>query len=347
MRRGTTLKHRTKQKLVLERRMVTRHDVLTWDLERCVGCQLGPKVCPKEAISHVEGEVENGRLKTKLLVDVDTEKCIFCGMCVVMCPKNAISLTLNGEPHNPVLVHEAFPKLIESNTFDKEAFDWSRKDFVIDNCPTEVISYDEENETLVVDDEHCIRCRQCEVASAGAFHVEQPWEGTVTLRREKCLEDCFACADICPTRALHINDEGKLILADYYCIKCGACMQICPIKPEVEDYEVTLTSQGVTYTKTLQRVTNANEMPIWVERWRVRHEPVQSGAWVEALAKLADDKAGMVEIERKRAIRRHDLVVALRGAKVFDEIPGHERPELIEALKDGEAFVEKEDNENQ
>jgi formate hydrogenlyase subunit 6/NADH:ubiquinone oxidoreductase subunit I len=308
----------------LERKMVTHHDRLTWDLERCVGCQLGPAVCPKEAITHVEGELEDGRLKTKLLVDVDPEACIFCGMCVETCPVNAISMTLNGEPHVPVLVYEAFPKLVSSNRFHPEAFDWDRKDFVIDNCPTEAISYDAEHHTLKVDQDLCIRCRQCEVASDGAFEVVQPWEGTVTLRREKCVEGCFACADICPSRALHIDDAGELVLADYYCIKCGACMQVCPIKPEVETYERTLVSQGVTYTKTFERVTNADEMPVWVERWRVKHTPVQSGAWVEALVKLADEKAGMVEIERKRALKRHDLIVALKGGRERQEEASHD-----------------------
>ena len=62
--------------------------------------------------------------------------------------------------------------------------------------------------------------------------VVQPWQGSVELRREKCVEGCLACADICPTRALHIDEEGELALADYYCIKCGACMQVCPIKAE-------------------------------------------------------------------------------------------------------------------
>ncbi len=136
MKRGTTLKRRTEQTLTLERKMVTHHDVLQWDLDRCVGCQLGPKVCPKDALSHVGGAVVEGRLATKLLVDVDTEKCVFCGMCVAMCPVNAISMTLDGESHVPVQAYEAFPLLIESQTFDPDAFDWSLKDFVIDNCPT-------------------------------------------------------------------------------------------------------------------------------------------------------------------------------------------------------------------
>jgi ferredoxin len=317
MKRGTTIKHKTDEKLVLERRMVTRHYVMTWDFDRCVGCQIGPLVCPKEAVIHVEGEIVDGRLVKKPSVDIDPDKCVFCGICEVMCPKNAITLTINGERENPVLIQGAFPDLIQSTTFDKERFDWSRKDFVIDNCSTEVISYDKAQDTLVVDDEHCIRCRQCEIASDGAFQVVQPWQGLVELRREKCVEGCLACADICPTRALHIDEEGELVLADYYCIKCGACMQVCPVKPEYEEYEVTVESHGVTKTVIHQRVTNADELPVWVERWRIRHQPVQSGAWIEALRKMADDKAGVVEIDSKRALKRRDLLKALAGGRAL------------------------------
>jgi hypothetical protein len=49
----------------------------------------------------------------------------------------------------------------------------------------------------------------------------------------------------------------------------------------------------------------------------VRHHPVRSGVWIEALTKMADDKAGMVEIDSKRALRRRDLLKALAGARVF------------------------------
>ena len=317
MSRGTTIKHKIDEKLILERRMVTRHYIMTWDLDRCVGCQIGPLVCPKEAVIHVEGEIVNGRLAQKSSVDIDADKCVLCGICEVMCPKNAITMTINGERENPVLTYEAFPDLIQSTTFDKKKFDWSRKEFVINNCPTEVISHDEEQDTLVVDDEHCIRCRQCEIASDGAFQVVQPWQGQVELRSEKCVEGCLACADICPTRALHINEEDELVLADYYCIKCGACMQVCPVKPEYEEYEFIFESQGVSKTVTHTRITNAGELPVWVERWRVRHTPVQSAAWIEALNKMADDKAGAVEIDSKRALKRRDLLKALAGGRAL------------------------------
>ena len=56
-KRGMTQKTQTEQAITLERAMVTRHYVMTWDLDRCVGCQIGPLVCPKEAVLHVEGEI--------------------------------------------------------------------------------------------------------------------------------------------------------------------------------------------------------------------------------------------------------------------------------------------------
>jgi len=299
-KRGLTQKKTDEHAITLERAMVTRHYLMTWDLDRCVGCQIGPLVCPKEAVLHVEGEIVDGRLAKVPSVDIDAEKCVLCGICEIMCPKNDVSITINGKYENPVLTQGAFPELVQSTKFDKEQFNMRRKNFVIDNCPTGVISYDKKQKTLVVDQEHCIRCRQCEVASKGAFQVVH--------------------ADVCPTRALHIDDAdgehpGELTLADYYCIKCGACMQVCPIRPEHEDYEVTFESQGVTKTVVHQRLTNEGDLPILVERWRVGHTPVESAAWIEALGKMADDKAGQVEIDRKRALKRRDLLKALVGGR--------------------------------
>ena len=318
-KRGLTQKTRTEEEMVLERAMVTRHYVMRWDLERCVGCQLGPLVCPKDALTHVDAVLEDGRMMSKQSVDVDPAKCILCGECVEVCPVNAIEMAINGQPEIPVIKYEAFPSFLQSTTFEKDTCDWKKKDFVIDNCPTNVISEDKKAKTLLVDDEHCIRCRQCEVASEGAFHVQQPWQGSVVLQRAYCKEGCLACADICPTRALHINDDGELVLADYYCIKCGACVQICPVEAQYEEYEVTVESQGVTKVVPHRRVTNTAQLPIWVERWRVRHELLKSGAWVQALLELADEKAEMVEIDRKRALKRHDLLLALKGGNRQEE----------------------------
>lgn len=318
--RGNTTAIKIEKEIILERAMVTRHYSMRWDLEYCVGCQIGPSICPFDAITHVDAVLENGRMAVKQAVDIDPEKCVFCGMCVEMCPVSVISLIVNGEKENPVINYEAFPSLVQSTTFNKRKFDFSRKDFVIENCPGKVISYDEEKNTMVVDDEHCIRCRQCEVASDGAFQVEQPWKGSIVLQREKCVEGCLACADICPTRALHINENGELVLADYFCIKCGACMQICPVKAETEEYEIEAEAYGVTKKVTHERITNADDLPVYVERWRVAHTPVVSAAWTAALERLADDKAGMVEIDRNRALKRRDLLLALKGGHEIEGV---------------------------
>jgi len=320
--RGISIKTESEKAIVIERRMITRYYRMTWDLKRCAGCDIGPSVCPKDAVKHVEGKVENGRLIRNPSVDIDPEKCVLCGICEVMCPKNAIALTINNERENPVLAHGVFPNLIRSTVFDRTVFDWSRKDLVIDNCPTNVINHDETEDTLVVDDEHCIRCRQCEIASNGAFRVVQTWEGTVTLKRERCVEGCLACADGCPTRALHVrkgnrNRPDELGLADYFCIMCGACTRVCPIKPEFEDFETTVESCGVTKSVTRRRLLNADRLPVRVDRKRIRHDPVDSAVWLETLAKLADDKAKTIEIDRKRALRRRDLLKALSGAGKF------------------------------
>jgi len=311
--RGKTIKIRNEHKMTLERPMVTRHYVMTWDLDRCVGCQMGPSVCPKDALTHVPGEIKDGRMVVKPSVDVDSDLCIMCGICVEVCTVHAIDIKINDQPENPVLVHDAFPEVRGHLTFDRDSFDFSLKDLVINNCPTEIISYDEVQDTMTIHYEDCIRCRQCEIASNGAFKVTQRWQGSVELHRERCVEGCLACADVCPTRALHINDVGELVLADYYCIKCGACMHACPIKPEFSEEEFTFDSQGLTITRTYQKLVNPGELAIKVERWRTKPTDIKSASWIEALRKLTDDKASAVEIDRKRALRRKDLILALRG----------------------------------
>ena len=316
--RGLTRKIKTEHQITLERPMLTRHYLMNWDLDRCVGCQIGQLACPKEAISLADARIENGRLIQKPMPDIDPAKCVLCGICDVVCPMKAISLTINAKRENPVLTYEAFPELIRSTSInreilDRQAFDAGRRDFIMKNCPPQAISCDQEKGTMLVNEEKCIHCRQCEIASNGAFQVQQPWEGRVELRREKCPDGCLACADICPTRALHIDEAGELVLADYYCIKCGACLNVCPIRPAYEDHESRLEWAGVSRTVIQKRITSADTLPLLVERWRVHHTPVKSAAWIEALIKMADDKAGMMEIDRKRALKRRDLLKALPG----------------------------------
>ena len=60
--RGNTVKTRTDKEMTLERAMVTRHYKMRWKLEYCVGCQIGPSICPFEALTHVDAVLEDGRM---------------------------------------------------------------------------------------------------------------------------------------------------------------------------------------------------------------------------------------------------------------------------------------------
>jgi len=319
--RGIAQKTKNDQEMTIHRGMLTRDYWMKWNFTKCVGCEICSVVCPKGALTHVDAVLEDGHMVKKQSVDVDETKCVNCGTCVVACPTHAISISINGKPEIPVVEYEAFPKFIDKTIFHKEIFDFRLKDFVIDNCSVDVISYDENRDTMRVDFENCIHCRQCEIASDGAFEVNQAWEGSVELHTERCLPGCVACTEICPTSALHINNEGQVTLADYFCIKCGACMQICPVKPRYEEKAFEFESNGVHVKRTYLELANPDELAVKVERWRVNHTPVSSASWVEALRKLSDDKAKSVEIDRKRALKRADLIMALRGTVASPDAP--------------------------
>jgi len=89
-------------------------------------------------------------------------------------------------------------------------------------------------------------------------------------------------------------------------------MHACPIKPEFSEEEFTFESGGKTITRTYKKLLNPDELAIKVERWRTQPTEIKSASWIEALRKLADDKASAVEIDRKRALRRKDLITALQ-----------------------------------
>lgn len=169
--RGFTQKTRNVKEMTLRRAMVTRDYQMIWDLDKCVGCQIGPTACPKEALTHVDAEIIDGRMVTRQSVDVDPDKCVFCGICVEMCPMQAIDMQVNGKRELPVLEYNAFPEVRGSIIFMKSEFDFSLKDFVIDNCPTNVIGYDEEKDTMTIDYAHCIRCRQCKSRVMGLLRL--------------------------------------------------------------------------------------------------------------------------------------------------------------------------------
>jgi len=64
--------------------------------------------------------------------------------------------------------------------------------------------------------------------------------GSVRFEKDKCLvytqkRDCGACAEVCPTHAVHTVRENNIHhprLTLDACIGCGACQLVCPVNPK-------------------------------------------------------------------------------------------------------------------
>ena len=295
MKRGTTVKRETDEALALERKLVTRRHVLGLNRNKCIGCGTCMLTCPQEAIMRTPPVVEDGHLSTKPIMDIDPDRCNFCGACVALCPTRALRLTVDGKESLPVWEYEAFPALIREVEVDVSK---CRPDCGLvcqDNCPTDVIlvttekSPSGEVEAILdvsVDEKGCIYCRQCEyVCPEGAFSVTMPYEGTIRIDTSRCPQGCEACAEICPTDALCM-EEGKLVLDERYCLYCGACQVICPEEGAVE-----------------------------VRRYRFLHTPVKSGTWRNALEKLISMDALIREMEAKREAKRREILRFMPGIR--------------------------------
>ena len=73
-----------------------------WEIHKCVGCGLCPRVCPSGAIEMIGTGLE---AEIKHFAD----KCMFCGQCVETCPKAAIIMSeeyeLAGSNHSAMQSH--------------------------------------------------------------------------------------------------------------------------------------------------------------------------------------------------------------------------------------------------
>lgn len=292
MRRGETIKRSDAHSLVLDRKLITRSHLLKVDRQRCVGCELCTAVCPKSAMALAKGVVQNGHMTQRPILDIDPDKCNFCGECVVVCPVNALSMLVDGKDHIPVWDYEAFPKLTKEIKWDAARLSTRSAEAAASSCPTDVITVEGKRDKtgkltavkdVQVDTSNCIYCKQCEVAAPEGFSVTHPFEGIIRLERSLCPAGCQACADICPTHALEMED-GNLLLKEQFCIYCGACTQICPA-PEA----------------------------LLVRRHRVRHTPVKSGAWVAAAEKLISTEFAAQEMDVKSQQKRRKAVAFMPG----------------------------------
>ena len=63
----------------------------------------------------------------------------------------------------------------------------------------------------------------------GGDHGQAGVLGMPRVVVERCASDCRACAEVCPTHAIGLDDAGRLATLDYgRCVACQLCAEACP-----------------------------------------------------------------------------------------------------------------------
>lgn len=291
MKYGVVKKRESKGIILAERKMLGVHDVLRLDKERCIGCNICVKICPHEALDKVDAVLKDGRIIKKGSVNIKAEKCMFCGECAFFCPTNAIELLRNGKEVIPVVEAEAFPSPSKKIEVKVERCNPSCKLACEESCPTKAITVDAERSPsgeitkilrVNIDEKKCIFCKRCEVACPrAAIKVTRPLQGLIRLRTDLCFENCQACVDICPSRAITLGGDGKPVIEEQFCIYCGACQQVCPAAA----VEVKIT--------------------------KVLYDQIKSAAWIAALEKLTSPLQIAKELNELSVRKKRGLIKSI------------------------------------
>ncbi|MBI9091826.1 MAG: 4Fe-4S dicluster domain-containing protein [Desulfobacterium sp.] len=136
-----------------------------------------------------------------------SRNCVACLACVSVCPENVIQ---------PGLTDYGMAGIIQPGL-----------DFTRSRC--------------------AYTCRACTlVCPSGAIlplsleKKQRTRIARVVFKEKRCLvhthkRDCGACAEVCPTHAVHTIRENNIHhprLKPDACIGCGACQQVCPVNPK-------------------------------------------------------------------------------------------------------------------
>jgi 4Fe-4S ferredoxin len=257
------------------------------------------EACPRKAIEVIKTPKIMGEDAKPPTVAINEEKCTYCGMCNALCPYGALSLKINGDLTIPVVNSESFPQLIREIIVDETKCGLGCME-IEEPCPLNLIEVsvkapDGKERTdstsglkkekikvaVKIDKDSCPCCKICETRfPKGTIRVEKIFEGNLTINREKCPEGCHDCLDVCPIPSvLYLSNDGKVYVNELNCVYCGVCKIVCPKEDALE-----------------------------LNRTRIRHTEVRSGAWNKALERLASTEAMTKELKTKSAKRRHESV---------------------------------------
>jgi len=178
---------------------------LILDREKCSGCCLCVRICPKEAFVKYIPEGPQKFFGKQVIFKKkhyyvpfihDPSKCVFCGLCTYLCPFDALRLHVNDQMVPPEQI-----KLVEMRA--------------IPHIDYKIIELESG--------------RNVKVYTMGSLAID-------TLL---CNTGCYNCAKICPSGAINIgsditsinkgwDEDLKMEIYPSKCVYCGACYSICP-----------------------------------------------------------------------------------------------------------------------
>jgi Fe-S-cluster-containing dehydrogenase component len=97
--------------------------------------------------------------------------------------------------------------------------------------------------------DRCIGCHSCSLACARLVHGLISWQhagiriqssgglssGFIAQHCLACVDP--ACASVCPSGALTPRNGGGILFRQDRCLRCGDCLEACPVGAIVQDRE--------------------------------------------------------------------------------------------------------------
>ncbi len=189
-------------------------DRLSFSSDKCTYCGLCEKACERDAIS-VKREL-NFQRAFEGFIEVSEDICDGCGLCRDICGYSAIEIDRKAKPNEKCL----FCGLCA------------------DICPHGAIRVTKRKKSDPIvstgfsfSNYRCSLCGECErVCPTGAIEVLKPLAGFIEYARDRCIEKCTVCMEVCRNRAINIEYRGgkDVIFMEEKCNLCGTCEKFCP-----------------------------------------------------------------------------------------------------------------------
>ena len=206
-------------KFVITRKTHLEERKLIYNSELCVGCGMCAEVCLSGCIKL------NHPLYDRFRIVINAENCYLCGVCSEVCIFNAIDVISNGKSIKDMPCSPRYSVVYSIDT-SKCPEGCNACELA---CPRNALKCEsKDGKTIVLRNETlCVYCTSCKLACPeGAILVEKPISGEIKIDTEKC-QLCGFCAEICPTKAIKIDDGIKV--KEDICIYCKTCEKVCAV----------------------------------------------------------------------------------------------------------------------